>query len=150
MIKGLNCCAVFFKKLQDGNDFVGVFDKILPKYINGGIPAIDLCIAIFISGMFPRQDILIDTDFKRNCTYDVLVRLKHASFYTGVNLAQYSFSTNNTNEIEIFNNKRIIEIENCMLPSNYGEYRVMIFIKEHNNSVWLLQYENGFVVSIEM
>ena len=146
MIKGLNCCTVFFDNLRNGNELIGVFDTIKPYYKKGA-PTINLCIAIFISGMFSRKDIIIDTDFKHNCQYDVLIHLKYASSSMGVILEQYSFSTNNTDEIEIFNDKRIIEIGNCHLPCGLGEYRIQILIKEHISSDWSLQYENGFVVT---
>ena len=150
-LRGLNCCAVFFQKLNNKYDLLGafnvidVFDKVRPVHPNG-IPYIDFCIMIILSGLFSKSDTITDSDFQRGHTYDVLIRLNHVLSRQGIDVARFSFSTNDIKNDYMYEHY-IFKISDMELPCGAGDYSVRIFIKEHEDTTWFLQNEQHFLVT---
>lgn len=153
-LRGLNCCAVFFQKLHNKTNFLGVFDtidvfdKVRPVHSNGK-PYISFWIMIILSGLFSKSDTINDSDFQRGHTYDVLIRLNHVLSRQGIDVARFSFSTNDMKN-DYMCKKYIFEMSDLELPCGAGNYSVRVFIKEHEDTTWFLQNEQHFLVTNDL
>lgn len=150
-LRGMNCCAVFFQKLHNKTNLLGtfnvidVFDKV-PFVHTNGKPYISFCILIIFSGLFSKSDTITSSDFQRGHTYDVLIRLSHTLSRQGVDIARFSFSTNNMKN-EYMCENYVFEMSELELPCGTGDYNVRIYIKEHGDTNWFLQNEQHFLVT---
>lgn len=146
----LNATVLLCDRIENGNALIGVFDHVEPIYGSDGRPRISFSMLINLVAVFPKSGIVESNSVQKNTVYEVLVRLNYVKNGTGIIIDNFDFSTEHTKSMcrDIVEMKRIIDINDLILPNGTGEYGIKIFIKKkgEDTDIWSLQTVHGFQV----
>lgn len=149
-MKNVNINTVTFRSPNDGFPSIQVFDRAHSELDSDGLVIRDFNILLILSAIVSDEAENSNNCIVKDNEYEVRVRINHMKTNKGVDIASFSFDTNESsiNKVckPILEKKMIVTVPELSLPYGNGRYAIKVFIKNKKDSDWYIQSIQTFII----